>query len=95
MTVHRYEIPLTRHRKCLGCGWIHFGRTPAEVRDEVERFNEYFATLDDEWRDRFGGPSHVSQYQACFRCGGSHVNFRDAAEDEVPDGSTIQPIQLP
>ena len=82
------------NRTCLKCGWVHFGVTRAFAEDEVARFNAYYDTLTPkEQQDWYGGrKSGIAHYEGCFRCGGSHTNFRDEREGDCPMGCTIQPI---
>jgi hypothetical protein len=80
-------------RTCLKCGWVAFGVSRVYAEDEVNRFNEYFKTLDQEWKANFGGkPSSITLYERCFHCGGPHTNFRDALPGDAPDGVTMSPI---
>ncbi len=86
---------MVKYRACNKCGWCHFGRTPFEVLDEVWRFLDYWCTIGPDTRAMFGGkPNAVKNYLSCFRCGNDYQDFHDATEDEVPFGSTIQPIML-
>lgn len=78
---------------CTACKWVHFSRSLAAVTDEVNRFNQYFDTLDDKTKGYFGGkPSSIKHYLYCHRCGGSYTKFRPSTNEEIPNGSTINPI---
>ncbi len=81
-------------RICKACKWVHFPMTPWQVLDSVWRFLDYYRTLTAEKQQMFygGRPSYVTDHMRCFRCGGSHLNFRVAKKSEIPFGSTIQPI---
>lgn len=90
---------------CKACGWVHFGLTRAAAEAQTSKFGNYICNQSDEVKANFGfGPlsksgkewsfmEHVSQYERCFNCGGSFLNFRDVvASDHVPVGCTIQGI---
>ncbi len=79
-------------RKCLRCGWVHFARSLAEVTAEINQFNAYYDNLTADKQCNFAGRSCLANYQSCFRCGNSYADFRDATDEEVPYGSTLQPI---
>ncbi len=81
-------------RKCLKCGWVHFGNSLTEVTAELARFREYFDSLTAKEQFNFYGGrcSSIEDYTSCFCCGNPHTNFRDATDEEVPYGSTLQPI---
>lgn len=80
-------------RTCLKCGTVYFGVTREFAKDEVERFNAYFATLaKKEQDDYYGGKgSSIKTYENCY-CGSSHTNFRDFKPGDCPDGVTMSPI---
>ncbi len=77
---------------CLKCGWVYFQVSLAYAKNEVKRFNEYFDTLTDEWKENFGGRHSVlSSYLNCW-CGNEYLNFRDSNPGDSPDGCTLNPI---
>lgn len=81
---------------CKKCGWIHFAVSLPYVQNWEDEWVTYWATLDDEGKDMFGvqsgPPKKDEEYLKCFRCRGPYKNFRDAKDDEIPIGSTIQGI---
>lgn len=81
-------------RTCNKCGWVHFAVTREHATAEVARFNEYFDKLTPkEQQDYYGGyKSSIEHYEQCSRCGGSHIDFRDAREGDCGPGHTIGPI---
>lgn len=36
--------------------------------------------------------SSIKQYEMCFFCGGQYKNFRKCKNNEIPIGSTLNPI---
>ena len=84
---------------CLKCGWLHFGMTPEQVENEVNRFNAYFDDLDPLLQeDYYGGQrSTIERYKHCFNCGSDHTKVVACTKKDtmtVPDGCTIQPIMI-
>lgn len=79
---------------CIKCKWVHFEVSRQKAEDEVDTFNKYFDSLDKEKQEEFYGGvgSSIKNYEHCFCCQGSYKNFREANDDEIPYGSTIQPI---
>lgn len=86
---HTYTI-------CNKCGWVHFSYTRKEAQDEVDKFNEFFNTLSEEKQKSYynGIGASIKSYEHCFRCGASYTEQRIALKEELPLGSTIQPIIL-
>ena len=95
----------TKLRICCKCGWGHFPRTRQEVVDESLGFKEFIDRQTPETQAMYGiGPlsktgrvydveEAVSRSEHCFKCGNSHLNFRDEIElDNFPKGVTIQGI---
>ena len=76
---------------CNKCGWVHFAVTRAHAEAEVKKFAEYWATIDQETKDSFGGrPSSIERdYDRCFMCGPG-ATFRPFKEGDCPTGCTIQ-----
>lgn len=79
---------------CKSCNWCHMGVSRRYAVKSVKDFNEYFQTLSKkQQKENYGGKgADLNQYEKCFRCGGSHKNFRTAKKKEIPNGSTIQPV---
>ena len=82
---------------CSKCGWVHMGRSLADVTSEVARFNAFYDTLDLAGKDNYSGPSSVETYRKCFGCGADNAHMRpyvngDLSEDRAV---TIQPILDP
>lgn len=80
--------------KCSNCGWIHFQVSRKKAEEEVEKFNQYFESLSVENQEEYygGRKSSISSYEHCFRCGTYHQEAVVAKEEEVPYGSTLQPL---
>jgi hypothetical protein len=74
---------------CLRCGWVSFAVTKAEAEREIAEFNAYFASLPEEQKARYTGPSSLDQYR-CIGCEGSE--FRQARDGDCPDGVTLNPV---
>lgn len=85
-------IGALQERACLACGWVHFGVSREYAESEVARFNAFYEKADAETKACYGGPSSISNYEHCMRCGGSWTNFREAREGDCPDGCTLNPI---
>jgi hypothetical protein len=81
-----------KFRTCNACGWVHFGMSPEDVDRAIDTFNAYFDRQPPDTQALFGGRASRADYDRCFRCGGSHKNFRESRPGDVPFGSTIQPI---
>lgn len=77
---------------CKKCRWVHMGVTRAFAEAEVQRFNEYFATLDTQQRETYynNKPSQIENYIGCRRCGGTE--FRPSLPDDCPEGVTLNPV---
>lgn len=76
---------------CERCGWVYMGVTREYAQDEVQRFNDYFATLSEEIREMFGDkPSDIANYEGCRIC--RNNKFRPFKEGDCPDGCTIGPV---
>ncbi len=81
--------------KCNKCGWVHFEVSAEYVRKWEADWLLFFNTKDAEWLESYGittSPPSTDIYLKCFRCGGSYKDMRDTLGNEVPNGSTIQPI---
>lgn len=74
---------------CLKCGWVHMAYTRTQAQAEVDKFNEYYNTLDDETKSHFGGPSSIDRYENCH-CGSKE--FREYIYGDCPIGVTISPV---
>jgi hypothetical protein len=81
-------------RTCLKCGTVAFGVSRSFAEQEVERFNEYFATLSQEKQHDFygGNGATIGQYERCVFCSSPHTNFRESRHGDCPDGCTLHPI---
>lgn len=79
---------------CNKCKWIHFSKSRKSCEEEVTSFNQYYDTLTPEKQDLYYGSkkSSLDTYLKCFRCGNDYKDFREALPEEIPYGSTIQPI---
>jgi hypothetical protein len=64
--------------KCGTCGWVHFTQT-------AEKCREYVVTSSGRLKDE--------DFEHCFKCGASYMNFVPAKQGDCPVGSTIQPIK--
>lgn len=83
--------------KCTKCGWIHFAVSRDYAEEEVSSFNRYYESLTPiQQEENYGGrKSDISSYEHCFRCGTHHEQAVKATNEEVPNGSTIQPMISP
>jgi len=83
--------------KCSGCGWIHMGRSRDEVDAEIESFNVFFSTIDQDTKDAFGGrESRIEDYMKCFKCGADYTGMLPADPTGGDDRCfTIQSILDP
>lgn len=79
---------------CKSCKWVHFEVSKEYMENEVSRFNKYFYSLPLKKRKEYYGnkPSSFDNYTKCFFCSGPYTNFRKAKKEEIPYGSTMQPI---
>jgi hypothetical protein len=81
---------------CLNCGWVHFQVDTAYIDKWEADWKVFWAKSTEETREMYGckdaPPTREEEYLKCFNCNGSYKNFRDAREDDCPDGCTIQPI---
>lgn len=79
---------------CRSCGWVHFAIPLEYAEKEVATFNQYYDTLKLEEQQLFygGKKSHLANYLFCMFCGSLYTNFRKAKKNEIPYGSTINPI---
>jgi ribosomal protein L37E len=95
----------TKLRICCKCGWGHFPRSREEVELESKDFKSFIDRQTSETQAMYGiGPlsttgrvynveEAISRSEQCFRCGNSHLNFRDENDlDHFPKGVTIQGI---
>jgi hypothetical protein len=76
------------------CGNVAFEVTRLYAEDEVARFNEFYKMLpEDKQEEYYGGHcSDISNYEECIVCGRSYKEFREAKEEEIPFGSTLNPV---
>lgn len=86
---------------CNKCGWAAFGVTKDFVEKSTTEFIEYYDALEeDKQKDYYGDKkvtkeNLVERYSHCFNCGGSYLNFhQEMSDDKIPDGCTIQGIQI-
>lgn len=81
---------------CKKCGWVHFGRSFNDVIDELSRFRKYYEYLSKkDQKEMYGGKcSSITDYMHCFRCNALYTEMRKAKKNEIPCGSTIQPILM-
>lgn len=82
---------------CKSCGWCHFSVSLDYAKSEVEKFNNYYNTLDKEKQELYYGskPSSLEKdYLHCMFCDGPHDNFRDynPGTDTNLNGHTVNPI---
>jgi hypothetical protein len=85
----RQRIMHPKSVTCLRCRRVSFAVTKAEAEREIAEFNAYYASLSEEKKASYGGPSSLDQYR-CLRCHGSE--FRPARDGDCPDGVTINPV---
>ena len=89
MTQDRSMIPVV----CKKCGHGMAARPRSEVLAEISLFNAYFDRLDEKGKQDFGNKkSSFANYLGCFQCGNPYINFRDAKEGDIRNGSTMQAI---
>jgi len=74
---------------CTKCAWVSFAVTKAHAEAEVKTFNKYYATLSKRDQESYRGEATIDSY-TCQLCGGS--TFRLAKPEEIPFGSTINPV---
>jgi len=77
---------------CNNCGWVHFGIARKSAEEEVENFNLFYDSLNEERKSWYSGKSKIENYEKCFNCGGGYENFRKSKNEDCPVGCTIQPI---
>lgn len=95
MTSVKPSSPLLEgFRSCNGCNWVGFPVSREFALGEVIKFNNYFSTLSPEQQETYyrGKGATIGDYEFCRRCGTSHTNFRVTTPEEVPFGSTVNPI---
>lgn len=80
---------MTRELTCNNCGWVHFGVSYEDAITQVVEFNRWLDHQPKAVAENYGGPRDLRQ---CFKCGGSHKNFREAVEGDAPRGCTLQGI---
>lgn len=86
-------------RTCLKCGRVAFGVSRQYAVGQARRFTRFIRSVyGQQVADQYGikDPSNYTQdwrkeYGRCG-CGNSWENFRDAKEDDCPDGCTLSPI---
>jgi len=84
---------MIKERTCNNCGRVAFGVSLEYAEDQVMSFNKRFETLPEKSRELYGGTeATLEPYTRCIGCGGSYINFREAAEDDCPIGCTLSPI---
>ena len=64
--------------KCYQCGWVH---TSISMQDAIE-------SIDGQSEGK------MDHYLVCFRCSASSSRFVKAKSEDVPRGSTIQPVVI-
>jgi len=81
-------------RTCNKCGWVHFGVTYEFAQNEVDSFNAMYDELTESEKQRYygGHGASIKNYENCLFCGNSWKDFRDAKDDDCPDGVTMGPI---
>lgn len=79
---------------CNRCGWVAFEVTRFYATEQVEKFNIYFDSLPKEQQKQFynNEKSHIYVYEHCFLCSNLYKDFRDAKNDDCPEGCTLNPI---
>lgn len=81
---------------CEKCGWIHFSKPEKEMREHLEKFEQYIKSLNQETQKERGYTNFsieemIEKEKRCFRCGSD--SLRLAKENErPPELSTIQAI---
>lgn len=68
--------------------------TKKVAQKSVKDFNDFFKTLPlVKRKDYYGNKkASIKSYKSCFSCGNTYKDFRIALSEEIPRGSTIQPI---
>ena len=79
---------------CRECGWVHFAVSRAYVEAEIQSLKTFLENANEETRKRYreNVRDPWAGYMSCFRCGNPYSNFREARPEEIPKGSTLQPI---
>jgi succinate dehydrogenase/fumarate reductase-like Fe-S protein len=79
---------------CLHRKWVAFEVSRKYAEKEVKNFNTYYDNLPfSTQQDFYGGKkSSIKQYERCMLCGTCYHNFRRAKKNEIPLGSTLNPI---
>ncbi len=81
---------------CKDCGWVHFEVSLEYAKNWENEWIGHFEDMDVHARDSFGlvdePPKIEDTLMNCQRCRASYKNFRDTLPEELPLGSTINPI---
>jgi hypothetical protein len=79
---------------CIHCKWCAFEVSRRYAKKEVKDFNKYFDSLDKKTQEQcYGGKkASIRNYERCMLCGTCYHNFRHAKKNEIPNGSTLDPI---
>ena len=80
---------------CVSCGWVHLGFTPKVCQSNVDNFNAYYETLDQEQQAHYGGPAELLRdYGFCKSCKKESKvgQFRLAVKTEFPVGIKIDSV---
>lgn len=82
--------------KCKNCGWVHFGMNLKDILEELTKFRKYFNSLSKkDQKSYYGGKcSSIIDYIHCFKCSALYTQMRKAKNNEIPNGSTLQPILI-
>lgn len=87
--------------KCIKCGWVSMGVSQAYAEAEIDSFMAYYNALPENKKDFWRGvgdngelkpfqPPALEDYKCC-----ASPAFRLALPEELPYGSTINPVIIP
>lgn len=77
--------------KCKKCNWVSFAITKQKALEEIAQFNQFYYTLTKkEQNNYYGGTPSSEKTYTCLRC--NNRDFNVALPEEIPFGSTINPV---
>lgn len=81
-----------KERTCNDCGWVAFEVTREYAEKQVADFNAFYDAAPKSTKRLYGHRGSITEYERCFRCGGSYKNFREFKKRDCPVGCTLSPI---
>jgi len=79
---------MVRYVTCKKCKWVSVGYSKDFVVNEINEFNNYYDTLDEETQDHFSGRSSLENYK-CINCNGKRFKIASTKDIERVANRTL------